>query len=215
MKPPFGIAQVGKSFRNEITPGNFIFRTREFEQMEMEFFVEPGTDEEWFEYWIDACEAWYLGLGITPENLRRFEHPKEKLSHYSKKHRRPGVPVPVRGQRVGRAHGRRQPHRLRPEDPLREVGRRPLVLRPDQERALDPVRDRAGVRPDPRADGVPRRRLRRRRGAQHEGRRRQAHRAAPRPAPRARQGRRAAAVAQRAALAGRQARSPTRCARTG
>ncbi|HEX7834129.1 MAG TPA: glycine--tRNA ligase, partial [Pseudolysinimonas sp.] len=85
MKPPFGIAQVGKSFRNEITPGNFIFRTREFEQMEMEFFVEPGTDEEWFEYWIDACEAWYLGLGIKPENLRRYEHPKEKLSHYSKK----------------------------------------------------------------------------------------------------------------------------------
>jgi glycyl-tRNA synthetase len=85
MKPPFGIAQVGKSFRNEITPGNFIFRTREFEQMEMEFFVEPGTDEEWFDYWIDACEAWFADLGITPGNIRRFEHPKEKLSHYSKR----------------------------------------------------------------------------------------------------------------------------------
>ena len=85
MKPPFGIAQVGKSFRNEITPGNFIFRTREFEQMEMEFFVEPGTDDEWFEYWIDACEAWFTDLGITPGNIRRFEHPKEKLSHYSKR----------------------------------------------------------------------------------------------------------------------------------
>ncbi|GAA4264951.1 glycine--tRNA ligase [Frondihabitans peucedani] len=85
MKPPFGIAQVGKSFRNEITPGNFIFRTREFEQMEMEFFVEPGTDEEWFQYWIDACEEWYLQLGITPENMRRYEHPTEKLSHYSKR----------------------------------------------------------------------------------------------------------------------------------
>jgi glycyl-tRNA synthetase len=85
MKPPFGIAQVGKSFRNEITPGNFIFRTREFEQMEMEFFVEPGTDETWFEYWIDACEAWYADLGITPGNIRRFEHPQEKLSHYSKR----------------------------------------------------------------------------------------------------------------------------------
>jgi glycyl-tRNA synthetase len=84
MKPPFGIAQVGKSFRNEITPGNFIFRTREFEQMEMEFFVKPGTDDEWFTYWIDACEQWFLGLGITPENLRRYEHPTEKLSHYSK-----------------------------------------------------------------------------------------------------------------------------------
>jgi glycyl-tRNA synthetase len=85
MKPPFGIAQVGKSFRNEITPGNFIFRTREFEQMEMEFFVQEGTDEEWFTYWIDQCEQWFLGLGLTPENLRRYEHPKEKLSHYSKR----------------------------------------------------------------------------------------------------------------------------------
>ena len=85
LKPPFGIAQVGKSFRNEITPGNFIFRTREFEQMEMEFFVEPGTDDEWFEYWIDACEAWFADLGITAGNIRRFEHPKEKLSHYSKR----------------------------------------------------------------------------------------------------------------------------------
>ena len=85
MKPPFGIAQVGKSFRNEITPGNFIFRTREFEQMEMEFFVEPGTDDEWFEYWIDACEVWFADLGITAGNIRRFEHPKEKLSHYSKR----------------------------------------------------------------------------------------------------------------------------------
>jgi glycyl-tRNA synthetase len=85
MKPPFGIAQVGKSFRNEITPGNFIFRTREFEQMEMEFFVEPGTDDEWFQYWIDNCEEWFTGLGLTPGNVRRFEHPKEKLSHYSKR----------------------------------------------------------------------------------------------------------------------------------
>ena len=85
MKPPFGIAQVGKSFRNEITPGNFIFRTREFEQMEMEFFVQPGTDEEWFSYWIDQCEQWFLGLGLKPDNVRRYEHPKEKLSHYSKR----------------------------------------------------------------------------------------------------------------------------------
>jgi glycyl-tRNA synthetase len=82
-KPPFGIAQTGKSFRNEITPGNFIFRTREFEQMEMEYFVEPGTDEKWHEYWIDERWNWYVDLGIDPANLRRFEHPKEKLSHYS------------------------------------------------------------------------------------------------------------------------------------
>ena len=84
-KPPFGIAQQGKSFRNEITPGNFIFRTREFEQMEMEFFVEPGTDEEWHQYWIDTRLAWFKDLGITPDNLRLFEHPAEKLSHYSKR----------------------------------------------------------------------------------------------------------------------------------
>jgi glycyl-tRNA synthetase len=84
-KPPFGIAQVGKSFRNEITPGNFIFRTREFEQMEMEFFVEPGTDETWHEYWLQERWNWYVGLGLRPENLRYFEHPKEKLSHYSKR----------------------------------------------------------------------------------------------------------------------------------
>jgi len=85
MKPPFGIAQIGKSFRNEITPGNFIFRTREFEQMEMEFFVEPGEDEEWHQHWIDARTQWYVDLGIDPDNLRHYEHPKEKLSHYSKR----------------------------------------------------------------------------------------------------------------------------------
>jgi glycyl-tRNA synthetase len=85
VKVPFGIAQIGKSFRNEITPGNFIFRTREFEQMEMEFFVEPGTDESWHEYWLEERWNWYINLGINPDNLRRYEHPKEKLSHYSKR----------------------------------------------------------------------------------------------------------------------------------
>jgi glycyl-tRNA synthetase len=84
-KPPFGIAQVGKSFRNEITPGNFIFRTREFEQMEMEYFVEPGTDEKWHEYWLTERWNWYRELGLSEDNLRLFEHPKEKLSHYSKR----------------------------------------------------------------------------------------------------------------------------------
>ncbi|MFE3999460.1 glycine--tRNA ligase [Nocardioides sp. YIM B13467] len=84
-KPPFGIAQTGKSFRNEITPGNFIFRTREFEQMEMEFFVKPGEDEEWHQYWIDERTRWYTDLGINPDNLRHYEHAKEKLSHYSKR----------------------------------------------------------------------------------------------------------------------------------
>ena len=83
-KPPFGIAQIGKSFRNEITPGNFIFRTREFEQMELEFFVKPGTDEEWHQYWIDNRLGWYTDLGIDRDHLRLYEHPVEKRSHYSK-----------------------------------------------------------------------------------------------------------------------------------
>ncbi len=84
-KLPFGIAQIGKSFRNEITPGNFVFRMREFEQMEMEFFVEPGTDVTWHDYWIEARHQWYLDLGIKPEHLRLREHEGEELSHYSKR----------------------------------------------------------------------------------------------------------------------------------
>jgi glycyl-tRNA synthetase len=84
-KPPFGIAQTGKSFRNEITPGNFIFRTREFEQMEMEYFVPPGDDETWFDYWLKQRWDWHVDLGINADNLRYYEHPKEKLSHYSKR----------------------------------------------------------------------------------------------------------------------------------
>ncbi|MGO8887366.1 MAG: glycine--tRNA ligase [Streptosporangiaceae bacterium] len=84
-KLPFGIGQIGKSFRNEITPGNFIFRTREFEQMEMEFFVKPGADEEWHDRWIETRLAWYHDLGVTKENLRLYEHPAEKRSFYSKR----------------------------------------------------------------------------------------------------------------------------------
>ena len=84
-KIPFGIGQIGKSFRNEITPGNFIFRMREFEQMEMEYFVKPGVDEELHQQWIDERLDWHVGLGIARENLRLYEHPKEKLSHYSKR----------------------------------------------------------------------------------------------------------------------------------
>ncbi|MGE5614432.1 MAG: glycine--tRNA ligase [Bacillota bacterium] len=82
-KIPFGIGQIGKAFRNEITPGNFTFRTREFEQMELEFFCEPGTDLEWFAYWKDFCYNWLLSLGIMKENLRMRDHSKEELSHYS------------------------------------------------------------------------------------------------------------------------------------
>ena len=83
-KPPFGIAQVGKSFRNEITPQNFVFRTREFEQMEMEYFVPPADAEQWYRYWIETRLAWYLDLGIPAEQLRLHEHAKEDLSHYSR-----------------------------------------------------------------------------------------------------------------------------------
>ncbi len=83
-KVPFGIAQIGKSFRNEITPGNFTFRTREFEQMELEFFCKPGTDLEWFEYWRGFCRDWLLALGIKEENLRLRDHAKEELAFYSK-----------------------------------------------------------------------------------------------------------------------------------
>ena len=83
-KIPFGVAQIGKSFRNEITPGNFIFRTREFEQMEMEFFCKPDTDLEWFDYWREYCKNFLLSLGIKEENLRLRDHEKEELSHYSK-----------------------------------------------------------------------------------------------------------------------------------
>ena len=83
-KLPFGIAQVGKSFRNEITPGNFIFRIREFEQMELEFFCAPGTDLEWYHYWKDYCHKFLLALGMKDESIRLREHEKEELSHYSK-----------------------------------------------------------------------------------------------------------------------------------
>ena len=82
-KVPFGVCQVGKSFRNEITPGNFIFRTCEFEQMEMEFFCKPGTDLEWFSYWKDYCKNFLLGLGLKEENIRMRDHEQEELSHYS------------------------------------------------------------------------------------------------------------------------------------
>jgi glycyl-tRNA synthetase len=84
-KIPFGIAQIGKSFRNEVTPGNFIFRTREFEQMEMEYFVRPGEDERVHQDWIDYCFNWFTSLGISADNLRLYEQPKEELAHYAKR----------------------------------------------------------------------------------------------------------------------------------
>jgi glycyl-tRNA synthetase len=84
VKPPFGIAQIGKSFRNEITPGNFLFRVREFEQMEMEFFVPPADAGEWYRYWVDERRNWHLNLGLRPSHLRVREHEAAELSHYSR-----------------------------------------------------------------------------------------------------------------------------------
>ncbi len=83
-KLPFGIAQIGKAFRNEITPGNFTFRTREFEQMEIEYFVKPGSDQQWYDYWVKERFDWYVKFGIKPENLRLREHGKDELAHYAK-----------------------------------------------------------------------------------------------------------------------------------
>lgn len=82
-KPPFGIGQIGKAFRNEITPGNFIFRTREFEQMEIEFFTVPEEAQQWFEHWVEACWQWFIDLGIREENMRRLDVPEEDRAHYS------------------------------------------------------------------------------------------------------------------------------------
>jgi glycyl-tRNA synthetase len=84
LKVPFGVAQIGKAFRNEITPSNFIFRTREFEQMEMEFFVKPGTDDQWFEYWVEERLNWFLDLGVRKESLRVRPHEADELAHYAK-----------------------------------------------------------------------------------------------------------------------------------
>lgn len=84
LKLPFGIAQIGKAFRNEITPGNFIFRSREFEQMELEFFVEPKEDEKWFKYWVAESKKWFLDMGIKPKNLKERKQDKKELAHYAK-----------------------------------------------------------------------------------------------------------------------------------
>ena len=84
LKVPFGIAQIGKAFRNEITPGNFIFRTREFEQMELEFFVEPGSDEKWFDFWVEERLSWYRDLGVRKDKLRLRAHELDELAHYAK-----------------------------------------------------------------------------------------------------------------------------------
>ena len=157
-KPPFGIAQVGKSFRNEITPGNFIFRTREFEQMEMEYFVPPEDGPKWFEYWCAERFAWYVEHGIPADMLRLRPHEEDELSHYSAGHLRRRVQLPLG---LGRAGGHRPADRLRPDAARQALGREAGVLRPGERPALRALRDRARGRRQPDHGGVPARRLRR------------------------------------------------------
>ena len=156
-KPPFGIAQVGKSFRNEITPQNFVFRTREFEQMEMEYFVPPAESQKWFDVLArPSAWSWYRRprhpRGQAPPAPPRAERAVALLT----RHGRRGVPLPLG---LGRARGDRQPGRLRPHRPRQGVGGVARLLRPADERALHAPRDRAGGRRHPDDDGLPARRL--------------------------------------------------------
>ena len=128
-KIPFGIAQIGRSFRNEITPGNFIYRLREFEQMEMEFFVEPGTDEDWHEYWIGERMRWWTDLGLD-EDTSGPRARRRRAVALLEAHRRHRVPLPVHG--LGRARGDREPDGLRPEGARGGLRRGPHVLRPGE-----------------------------------------------------------------------------------
>ena len=201
-KPPFGIAQIGKAFRNEITPGNFVFRTREFEQMEMEFFVPPERDAAVVRVLVQrALQLVRRRSASRPTCCACGPTTPTSCRHYSSGHDRRRVPLPVR---LGRAGGHRQPQRLRPHPARQALGREARLLRPGDERALRAVRDRAGGRRRPDDDGVPARRLRRGRGQ-----RRGAHRAAPAPPPGAVQGGGAPAVEEGDA----DSRSPARCCR--
>jgi glycyl-tRNA synthetase len=183
---PFGIAQIGKAFRNEITPGNFIFRTREFEQMEMQFFVEPGTDDEWFEYWKAQRMEWVRSLGIRPEKLRFDEHGPDALAHYAKKAFDIQYEFPFGWQEFEGVHNRTDFDLRRHQE---YSGKKLEYVDPvDREQALPAVRHRDGHRRRPhrarRAGGcVPR----------GGGRGRAARRHAAAPAPRAAEGGRAAA----------------------
>ena len=172
-RPPFGIAQVGKSFRNEITPGNFVFRTLEFEQMEMEFFVPPAEAQQWHEHWLQERMDWYVRLGIDRDKLRLRAARRRRavaLLERDQRHR-----VPVSDRLVG-AGGHRQPRRLRPHASTASLGREARVRRPADQGALHPARDRARGRRRPHDPRAAVRRLRRGRAG-----RRAAHGAAPAP----------------------------------
>ena len=145
-KPPFGIAQVGKSFRNEITPGNFIFRTLEFEQMEMEFFVPPDEAQQWYEYWCQERLDWYTRLGIARRAPAAARARRRGALALLVRHQRRRVPVP---DRLVGARGRRQPRQLRPHPARAVLAREARVEGPADRPGLPPARDRAGRRPRP------------------------------------------------------------------
>ena len=140
-KIPFGIAQIGKAFRNEITPGNFIFRTREFEQMELQFFVEPGSDDEWFDYWMNARLEWHLSLGIRKEKLRFHEHGPDELAHYAKKAFDIEYEFPFGWKEFEGIHN---PHGLRPRSAPGVLRQATRVYRPCWRQALRALRGRNG-----------------------------------------------------------------------
>ncbi len=211
-KPPFGIAQIGKSFRNEITPGNFIFRTREFEQMEMEYFVPPDESAKWFEYWV---------AGAVPL-VHRPRHPRGQAAHPPARARRavalfePAPPTSsscTRGAGASSRASRTAPTSTSPST-AKFSGEDLTYFDQEHDRALPAVRHRARGRRRPRHARVPARRVRRGRGDDRRGQGREAHGAAPRPAPRADQGRGAAALEEGEARSRSPTRSPTRCART-
>ena len=188
-KPPFGIAQVGKSFRNEITPGNFVFRTREFEQMELEFFVPPDQGQQWYEYWCAERLQWYTAHGIAEHMLRLRAHDADELSHYSSGTSDVEFLFPWGwGELEGIAN--RTDYDLKQH--ATALGCRAHVLRSRDQLPVCSARDRARRRRDPHDDGIPVGGLRRRRGS-----RRKAHRTAAALAHRTVQAGGAAAVEER------------------
>ena len=198
-KPPFGIAQIGKSFRNEITPGNFVFRTREFEQMEMEYFVPPEDGAQWYEYWCQERFRWYIDLGIPEDQLRLRPHATEELSHYSAGTSDVEFLYPWGwGELEGIAN--RTDYDLTQHSKF--SGQDLTYYDQEHDRRYLPARDRAGRRRRPRHARLPPRRLRGGGRRQRQGRHREAHGAAPAPPPGPDQGRGAAAVEERAAGAG-------------
>ena len=196
-KPPFGIAQVGKSFRNEITPGNFIFRTREFEQMEMEYFVPPDEAQKWHEHWLEERMRWYVDLGIRPDQLRLRAHDADELSHYSSATSDVEYLFPMGWSELEGIANRGD---FDLTQHMQHSGEKLEYVDPGQRRALRAARDRAGGGRRPRGARVHGGRLRR-----GGGRGTPAGRAPAAPSPRPREGRGAAARQQ-----GRPARARAR-----